>query len=123
VTHLLDGERRWLSAVRSRPVLARPELLLSGRRDEVDGLRDRARRVLAHRVDAAGSDLHHTVARLRSLSPLTTMQRGYAVVQRAADDAVLRDPADAAPGAALRVRLAGGELAATVTDSPEPSPR
>jgi exodeoxyribonuclease VII large subunit len=123
VTHLLDGERRWLSAVRSRPVLARPELLLSGRRDEVDGLRDRARRVLAHRVDAAGNDLHHTVARLRSLSPLTTMQRGYAVVQRAADDAVLRDPADAAPGAALRVRLAGGELAATVTDSPEPSPR
>ncbi|BCJ26019.1 exodeoxyribonuclease VII large subunit [Actinocatenispora sera] len=118
VTHLLDGERRWLSAVRSRPVLARPELLLSGRRDEVDGLRDRARRVLAHRVDAAGSDLHHTVARLRSLSPLTTMQRGYAVVQRAADDAVLRDPADAAPGAALRVRLAGGELAATVRPGP-----
>ncbi|HEY3501383.1 MAG TPA: exodeoxyribonuclease VII large subunit [Actinocatenispora sp.] len=114
VGHFLDNERRWLANVRSRPALARPETLLSGRREEVDGLRNRAARTLTHRLDSAGNDLAHTLARLRSLSPLSTMQRGYAIVQRAADGAVLRDPAEVTTGDQLRVRLADGELGATV---------
>ncbi|GID10448.1 exodeoxyribonuclease VII large subunit [Actinocatenispora rupis] len=114
VGHFLDAERRWLTNVRSRPALAKPETLLNGRREEVDGLRDRAARCLTHRLDVAGNDLTHTLARLRSLSPLSTMQRGYAIVQRAADDAVLRTPDEVTTGDRLRVRLADGELAATV---------
>jgi exodeoxyribonuclease VII large subunit len=43
------------------------------------------------------------------------LERGYAIVQRAADGAVLRDPLDVEPGDDLRVRLAQGELGARVT--------
>jgi exodeoxyribonuclease VII large subunit len=118
VTHFLDSERRWLSAVRSRPALARPELLLSGRHEEIGALRDRAARCLTHRLDAGGGDLTHARARLRSLSPAATLERGYAIVQRA-DGAVVREPAQVSPGDPLRLRLAGGELSATAVDTVE----
>ena len=54
------------------------------------------------------------MARLRALSPAATLQRGYAIVQRGSDAAVVRASADVAAGDALRVRLAEGELAAKV---------
>jgi exodeoxyribonuclease VII large subunit len=73
--------------------------------------------VLAHRLDRADTDLGHTLARLRALSPAATLDRGYAIVQRRSDGTVLRSPADAQAGDSLRVRLSGGELSATVDDS------
>jgi exodeoxyribonuclease VII large subunit len=64
-------------------------------------------------VDTAAADLAQTTARVRALSPAATLARGYAVVQRA-DGAVVRTPEDVATGDAVRIRLGGGELAATV---------
>ncbi len=115
ISNLLDRETHRLEALRSRPVLARPQVLVEGRASEVSALRDRATRTLDHRLAQAGTELTHTLARLRALSPAATMDRGYAIVQHGA--AVLRDPAEVGPGDALRVRLAHGELHATVTGS------
>jgi exodeoxyribonuclease VII large subunit len=117
VLHLVDREAHLLRALRSRPVLANPTSIVDVREQEVARLRERAARTLGHRLERAAGDCHHTLARLRALSPAATMARGYAVVQRSADGAVLRDPVDAPAGTGLRVRLAGGELAATVTPS------
>jgi exodeoxyribonuclease VII large subunit len=114
---LLDREQHRLDALRSRPVLARPEALLETRAVEIAQLRGRAGRCLGHRIDRAGAELEHTLARLRALSPAATLRRGYAIVQRAGDGAVLREAAQVDIGDALRVRLAAGELAATVTAS------
>ena len=120
VRGLVDREQRFLDTVRSRPVLARPTSMLDQRADQVTGLRDRAARTLGHRLERAGTELHHTLARLRALSPAATLERGYAIVQRFDDATVLRAPDEARIGDALRVRLAGGELAATVTDVSQP---
>jgi exodeoxyribonuclease VII large subunit len=109
----LDREQQWLDGARSRPVMARPEVMIDARAAEVGGLLDRSRRCLAHRLDAAGNELSHTRARVTALSPQATLDRGYSVVQRA-DGAVVRRPADVAAGDALRVRLADGEIAAEV---------
>jgi exodeoxyribonuclease VII large subunit len=117
VRALIDREQHRLDAVRSRPVLARPEVMIETRAAEVTALRERAARCLAHRLDRGMDELSHTVARLRALSPAATLQRGYAIVQRPGDGAVLRDPDEVKPGDALRLRLAGGELAATVAKS------
>jgi exodeoxyribonuclease VII large subunit len=83
---------------------------LDGSLSTVDGLRTRARRSVRARLAAAEADLDHSRARVAALSPAATLQRGYAVVQKAADDTVVRDPADAPDGTALRVRVAGGSL-------------
>lgn len=117
VTGLLDREQHRLDALRSRPALARPEQLLDAWAEQTDALRARARRCLRHRLDAAGDELHHTLARLRALSPAATLTRGYAIVQRA-DGHVVQADTEVAPGDHLRIRLAAGELAATVTEQP-----
>ncbi|HLV57588.1 MAG TPA: exodeoxyribonuclease VII large subunit [Natronosporangium sp.] len=112
---LLEREQHRLDAWRSRPVLARPEVMVDQRAAEVAALRDRATRYVRHRLDAAVDDLRHTLARVRALSPAATLQRGYAIVQHP-DGRVVRGPADVAVGDRLRIRLATGELAATVAD-------
>nr|WP_091083520.1 exodeoxyribonuclease VII large subunit [Micromonospora nigra] len=113
VRHLVDRETHRLDALRSRPVLARPQVMVEQRAVDVTGLRLRAGRCLDHRLAAADDDLRHTLARLRALSPAATLDRGYAIVQRADGD-VVRAAGDVAAGDSLRVRLADGELTATV---------
>jgi exodeoxyribonuclease VII large subunit len=51
---------------------------------------------------------------LHSVSPLATLDRGYAIVEDAATGRVLLRGSDVAPGDDIRARLARGELIATV---------
>lgn len=70
---------------------------------------------LTHRVAVAERSL-------RSLSPLATLERGYAIVARADDDHVITDSKGVTPGTGIVVRLSRGRLAATVdstADDPE----
>ena len=110
---LLDRERQRIEAWRSRPSLARPELLIEQRAADVGLLRDRGLRSLDQRLRRADDELRHTLARLRGLSPAATMQRGYAIVQRA-DGHVVRAAHEVKTDDLLRVRLAEGELRAIV---------
>ncbi len=57
--------------------------------------------------------------KLAALSPLKILERGYAVVHNEAG-AIVKSPADAPPGSAIRVRLGQGELAAKVSRSLRP---
>ncbi|OJF09659.1 exodeoxyribonuclease VII large subunit [Couchioplanes caeruleus] len=116
VLTLIEREAHRLEAWRSRPSLARPETLVEQRATEVTGLRDRAGRSLEHRIRRADDDLRHTLARLRALSPAATLERGYAIVQRA-DGHVVRAAGEVATGDVLRVRLADGELRTEVQES------
>ncbi|OON32224.1 MULTISPECIES: exodeoxyribonuclease VII large subunit [unclassified Micromonospora] len=113
VRNLVDREAHRLDGLRSRPVLARPQVMVEQRAADVTALRQRAGRTLHHRLGAAQDELRHTLARLRALSPAATLERGYAIVQRA-DGQVVRAAGEVGRGDALRVRLAEGELAATV---------
>ncbi|WP_193605100.1 exodeoxyribonuclease VII large subunit [Nocardioides dongkuii] len=111
---MLDREQAGLDALRSRPALADPRTLLDARLDEVTALRERARRTLGHALDRAADDVGHQRARARALSPLATLQRGYAVLQDA-DGHVVTSVADVAAGAPVSVRVADGRVHATTT--------
>jgi exodeoxyribonuclease VII large subunit len=115
MTQMIDREQHRLDALRTRPALAKPHAVLDQLTADVHALRERASRCLRHRLDRADDGLRHTTARLRGLSPAATMNRGYAIVQRAGG-AVVRAPGEVTSGERLRVRLAGGELGVTVTD-------
>ena len=113
VSALLDREQANLRALRSRPVMADPHNLLTPREQEVAAMRDRSRRVLTAALDRAGDNLTHTRARVTALSPAATLERGYAVLQRA-DGAVVRRAAEVTAGDPLRARLAEGEVSVVV---------
>jgi exodeoxyribonuclease VII large subunit len=110
----LAREQAGLDALRSRPALADPRSLLDARSGEVAQLRDRARRTLGHALDRAADDIGHQRARARALSPLATLQRGYAVLQDEAGH-VVTSVATVAAGAPVSVRVADGRLHATIT--------
>jgi exodeoxyribonuclease VII large subunit len=121
VRQLVDRESQALADLRSRPVLADPRTLLDARAVEIGDLRDRSRRVLTHALARAGDDITHQRARARALSPLATLQRGYAVVQ-APDGSVVASTARAAVGDDLSIRLADGRVLATTTAVEPASP-
>ncbi|MEO8571149.1 MAG: exodeoxyribonuclease VII large subunit, partial [Chloroflexota bacterium] len=68
------------------------------------------------RVAAARASIGATSAALAVLGPQATLDRGYAIVRRVGDGRIVRDPADAVPGTRLALRVARGELPATVDD-------
>ncbi|HET9253745.1 MAG TPA: exodeoxyribonuclease VII large subunit [Pseudonocardiaceae bacterium] len=116
----VERERRLLDALRTRPVLAHPLRPLAEHHRMVSELRTRAERALLSDVRTAEDGLTHTAARLSALGPAATLARGYAVVQRAGAGRngpapVLRSVTEAPEGAALRIRLADGAVAAMVT--------
>ncbi|GAA1352642.1 exodeoxyribonuclease VII large subunit [Streptomyces beijiangensis] len=110
----LDREERGLAAALARPSMERPQRMVEEREAVVDALVERSRRTLGHLLDRADSELSHTRARVVALSPAATLERGYAVLQRA-DGAVVRDPGEVGAGDVLRARVAGGDMNVTVT--------
>jgi exodeoxyribonuclease VII large subunit len=113
LTHQSDA----LAAMRARPVLARPETMLEARSEVVANLTHRMRSRVDSRLERSTDDLEHLRARLRALSPQSTLDRGYAIVTDTGTGAVLRDAAEA--GEAIEVRLAAGSLRAAVVTTRE----
>jgi exodeoxyribonuclease VII large subunit len=110
---LVEREQTGLIGVRARPALAQPHRLFDQQAAFVDDLTARCRRSLHHRLIRAGDDLEHRLARVRGLSPLATLQRGYAVLS-APDGSVLTDAELVKPGDTVQARLARGRFSATV---------
>ena len=109
LTSRVHSERRLLVSLRSRPVMADPRAMITARRQELDALTDRARQRVRANVHRAGDQIDHLRAQVRALSPLATLERGYAVVQHA-DGQIVMDRADVDADELLRVRVARGDF-------------
>jgi len=75
---------------------------------------DRVDALVGRQVARARATLDSAAAALHVLGPQATLERGYAIVRRAADDRIVRDPAEAPPGTRLSVRVAHGDIPASV---------
>lgn len=113
-------EGEGLAQLRSRPVLADPTVMVDRREEDLHTWRERARRSTGHRLTLERDAVAHLVARVRSLSPQQTLDRGYAVVQHAGH--LVRDAAQVAPGDTLDVLVAAGRMAAEVTHTTPAAP-
>ena len=121
----IEREQSALDAMRSRPVLEDPSTILAGRADEIRSRIALARTLIGSRLDRAADEVDHLGRQVRALSPLATLERGYAVVQDA-DGTIIRSPDQPEIGQALSVRVAGGRFGAERTESdpytPPPQP-
>jgi exodeoxyribonuclease VII large subunit len=110
----IEYEISQIAQLRNRPVMKDPMVMVTTRRDELKALRDRALRGFTSLLEIEKKELKGVRDHLRSLSPQSTMDRGYAVVQLS-DGKILRDATKLKIGTALRIRVAKGETGATVT--------
>ena len=74
-----------------------------------------------HGWERKGGRLDALRMRLRALSPLAVLGRGYSLTRRAEDGRVVRRAADAAPGDRLRTRLSDGAHVDSVVEDVEPA--
>jgi exodeoxyribonuclease VII large subunit len=86
--------------------------------DRVDGAARLLPMLAARRLATARAGLAASGAALGALGPQATLDRGYAIVRRASDERIVREPVEAPPGSRLRLRVARGELDATVDPRP-----
>ncbi|MCS6711170.1 exodeoxyribonuclease VII large subunit [Brachybacterium sp. EF45031] len=114
VRQRLDREQSGLDAIRSRPVLDSPGSMLTGRTQEISSHLVLARTIIGSRLQRGHDEITHLARQVRALSPLATLERGYAVVQTA-DGTPVHDPEQAPEDTELSVRVAGGRFGAVRT--------
>jgi len=108
----LDLEMTRIANFKNRPVMKDPHVLITTRAEIIAGLRDRSNRSFGSTLKLAKEELKQIKARVRALSPQSTLDRGYSVVQLA-DGQIVTDPKKVKAGDELRLRLAKGETKAT----------
>lgn len=114
-THV-DRERRRLVELTSRPVLTDRTAFVRAQREVIESLHRRAHGRVEARLHRERDRVGHLRAQARVLSPVSTLERGYAIVQRPEGEVITsREPL--AVEELLRVTVADGDFAVRVTDS------
>jgi exodeoxyribonuclease VII large subunit len=101
-----------IQQIRQHPLLKDPHAYLIQRTDDLARALGELRDDLDYKLDKQSVDLTNKKSLLRSLSPQSTLDRGYAVV-RDADGQVITDPKKVKSGTLLKLRVAKGDLDAT----------
>ncbi|CAN2175928.1 XseA Exonuclease VII, large subunit [Candidatus Nanopelagicaceae bacterium] len=109
----IDFESNQIAQLRNRPVMRDPFVMVTTRLEELKGLRDRSHRGFSSLIEVEKKAIKGVRDHLRSLSPQSTMDRGYSVVQLS-DGSIVRDATKLKAGTSLRIRAAKGETTATV---------
>lgn len=98
-----------LEQIRSRPILANPFTFIESHEADVERSVDQMRSRLDQLLNRESMQIGHLRQQVRSLSPQSTLDRGYSVL-RDLDGHVISDAAKVKKGQQLKVRLAKGEL-------------
>jgi len=109
----IDYELNQIAQLRNRPVMKDPSVMVKVRVEELNALRDRSIRGFKSLLEIEKKEIKGVIAHLRSLSPQSTMDRGYSVVQ-SDDGKIVRDATKLKAGAVLRIRAAKGKTRASV---------
>jgi exodeoxyribonuclease VII large subunit len=109
----VDYESNFITQLRSRPVMKDPGAFITILSEELTDLRQRSRRSFTATIDAERKELKAITAHLRSLSPQSTLDRGYSVVRDSKGE-VIRDAGKLKTGDILAIKVAKGETSATV---------
>ena len=110
----VDNEMRLVEGYANRPSLTQPLTMLEPYGRFLDDAVRRMRLGLTRIVDDAALTVEKLAAGLNALSPQSTLNRGYAVIQ-SSDGRVISDAQDVQVGEALTLTLQYGGLLADVT--------
>ena len=100
-----------LEQLRSRPVLRAPESMIDARSQQLWLLAARGRDVVDRGLESQARRAAELRAALRTLSPASTLARGYAIAHLT-DGVIVRDAAQASQGTPVLVTVGRGSFAA-----------
>ena len=103
-----------------RPVMKDPLIMVTSRQEIISGFISRSFMSMNSKLLRAFDEVTHIAARVRTLSPQATLDRGYSVVQKG-DGVIVKDPASLAQGEKIQLRMAKGVALATALGSQEDS--
>lgn len=112
ITNMVDNELRLIEGYANRPSLTQPLVMLERPQRLVDEAGQRLDIALRRIVDDAGLTIEKLHASLTALSPQSTLDRGYAVVQ-SAEGTVVDDAERVHAGDELTITLHHGVIVAT----------
>ena len=112
--HRLARLSERLGPLSERLALASPRRRIEGAWPHLERLHARLARAERQLIASRREHLLRLVAGVEARSPLATLARGYAIVTRLSDGAILRDPDQAPPGTRIQARLATGVISAIV---------
>lgn len=110
----LQARHAQLAELERRLLALHPGARIARGRHDQAALVARAETAMRRTLEARRAALGRLGAQLDALSPLSVLDRGYAMVSK--DGAIVRDAGAAAPGDHLRIRLARGSLDVTVDE-------
>ena len=110
---MIELEISKVTSLVTRPVMKDPLTIVSIKVDEIKVLQNDGKKALAALLREEKIEVREIKARIAALSPLSTLKRGYAVVQKRGK--VLLDAKDVSLADELQVVLAKGELTVAVT--------
>lgn len=116
VEDYVSGQEGLIAQLRSRPILANPFTFIDEKEVDLERLLTALRDRLGQSLDREFLGLGHLRQQVRSLSPQSTLDRGYSVV-RALNGKVITDAAEVPANTKLMVKLAKGDLAVTSSES------
>ncbi|UZJ45136.1 exodeoxyribonuclease VII large subunit [Marinimicrobium sp. C6131] len=107
--------RQRLDNLAARQKAQRPEPQLHQWQTRIDQLRQRLNRQMQQTLKQQRQRLSEAGRLLHGVSPLNTLERGYAIVHNDAGE-VIRDAAQVKPGERIRTRVAAGEILSRVEE-------
>ena len=113
----LRDEQRLLDVLLHRLGRAHPGVIVRERQQRLDEIETRLQRAIRQAVQALATRAKLIERGLESLSPLATLQRGFAIVSRADDGTLVTRSDQLQAGAEIDVRLASGGFGATVSET------
>lgn len=112
--HDLTKRESGIERIRSRLLQQSPALLLQSRVARLNTLRQRLETASRERLQRSRSQFNIAQRGLNSVSPLATLERGYAIVTDSSSGRILRDASKISKGAEISARLGTGSVDATV---------
>lgn len=91
-----------------------PRRMVDAREQQLDEITERLQSQIGHLLALRNERLRGTAAQLHSLSPLLTIARGYAVVRRDSDRAVVSSTRQVQAGEQLTIQVQDGTIAVDV---------
>ncbi len=92
-----------------------PQAKIDNYRQQIDHLSEQTHRSLQHYLSLKQQRVETLEAQLEALNPYSTLNRGYAIVQKG--DQVVARSSDVTPGDRITIKVSDGEFDATVAET------